>query len=539
MRLGWFYLRPTDTTAFDPSPALSEALVRAGGVTDVIPSYDSVFVEFDADVTSEDRLRAFVSTTAASGARGTSPLDPNAADGPNSPFAAVPAQRESRTVTIPVVYGGSHGPDLVEAAAVTGMSEERVAELHRSVEYRVAALGFMPGFAFMTGVPDALRLPRRPAPRPAVPAHSVAVANEQAGVYPLESPGGWNLLGRATVAMYDPHRDEPFLVRPGDGVRFVAARTGEEPPPSPGALDLLPTEPRHPSLMVLEPGLLDLIVDRGRLRVGRFGLARGGPLDARTAELANRLIGNPLDAALLELSVIGPVLEALRPTVVAVTGDALVPFVDGIRREPWSSVALRRGQVLSFEPGASGSRAYLALSGGIDVGLFAGSATTDLRGLLGRALRAGDVLGASHPHHGAGGRTFKGHARSSPEVRVRIVAGPQANDEALEALTRNSFGAARGDRTGLMLDGPAVPGGEVVSEGVPIGAVQVTSGGSPIVLLHDRGTLGGYHKPAVVHPADLGLVAQMRPGQRLRFTLTEVDRTVASSTRRPSRLRAR
>src|SRR5690606_4300155 len=111
--------------------------------------------------------------------------------------------------------------------------------------------------------------------------------------------------------------------------------------------------------------------------------------------------------------------------------------------------------------------------------------------------------------------------------------------EALTALTAGTYVASRGDRTGIALAGPPVPGGEVVSEGVPLGAVQVTSGGSPIVLLHDRGTLGGYHKPAVVHPDDLGVVAQVRPNQRLRFVLTTDDRTTASSMVRPAPRRAR
>jgi len=485
------------------------ALLQATGVTDVVPAYDSVFVEFDSGVTGEASLRRLVAEAPAGAARDGSTPRP-------------------RTLTIPTSYGGVHGPDLAEAARVTGLSEARVVELHASAEYRVAAMGFMPGFAFMTGVPAALRLPRRPTPRPVVPAHSVAIANAQAGVYPLESPGGWNLIGRALTAMYDPHRSEPFLVRPGDVVRFEAAPSGSQPPPSPRPVRLLPADPRLPTLRVTVPGLLDLVLDEGRWLVGRFGLARSGPLDATSASLANRLVGNPVDAAVLELTLSGPVLEVLRDAVVAVTGDALVPVIDGERLPSWTSLALRRGQVLSFAPGARGARAYLALAGGIEATAFMGSTAVDLRGLLGRGLAAGDVIGAVSRRAAPAGRSFRPHMRTGRVVTVRIVPGPQASVAALAALTAGEFAASHGDRTGIMLEGPAVPGGEVVSEGTPIGAVQVTSAGSPIVLMHDRGTLGGYHKPAVVHPDDLASVAQLRPHQLLRFVLTADARTAVS-----------
>ncbi|HET8986273.1 MAG TPA: 5-oxoprolinase subunit PxpB [Trueperaceae bacterium] len=510
-KLGWLYLRSGEMKGDLSAEDVVGALVEAAGVTDVVPSYDSVFVEFDARVTTEEVLRHLVAGAATSPGR-------------------YERQQVQRTVSIPTLYGGVHGPDLEEVARVTGMSEAQVVAAHAGAEYRVAAMGFLPGFAFMTGVHPALRVPRRATPRATVPAHSVAIANAQAGVYPLESPGGWNLLGRALIAMYDPHRAEPFLVRPGDVVRFEPATPDGEPPPSPLPVRLLPVDPRLPTLKVIVPGLLDLVVDEGRFLVGRFGLARSGPLDAGCATLANRLIGNPPHVPVLESTLTGPVLEAVRDVVVAVTGDALVPMVDGVRQASWTSLVLRRGQVLSFAPGAAGSRAYLAVPGGIESATFMGSVAVDLRGLLGRSLRADDVIGTLGSGGARAGRSFRPHARQGHVVTVRIVPGPQASEAALAALTDAPFTVSRGDRTGIQLEGAAVPGGEVVSEGTPIGAVQVTSGGSPIVLMHDRGTLGGYHKPAVVHPDDLAKVAQMRPHQLLRFVLTTGGRTAESRT---------
>jgi len=288
-------------------------------------------------------------------------------------------------------------------------------------------------------------------------------------------------------------------------------------------------------LRVAAPGLLDLVVDEGRLLAGRFGLARSGPLDSRSALIANRLVGNQPGATLLELTLRGPVLEVLRAVVVAVTGEALIPVVDGERMPPWTSLRLRRGQILSFEQGGAGARTYLAMSGSIEATPYLGSRAVDLRGLVGGSLVAGDVIGAACERAVPAGRSFRPYLRHGRVVSVRIEPGPQASPAALTALTHGNFSFTSGDRTGIRLAGHEVPGGEVVSEGSPIGAVQVTSAGSPIILLHDRGTLGGYHKPAVVHRDDLSRLAQLRPHQLVRFVLTEGGRRVVSRRSRADR----
>src|SRR5690606_21570971 len=163
------------------------------------------------------------------------------------------------------------------------------------------------GFPYSAGRPELLRRTRMPAPRGRVPAHSVGVAGHQTGVYTVETPGGWNLIGRALRAVYDPHRDEPFLLRAGDRVRFSVASAGDGAVPGPpGVLPLLPQESARPVFSVLRAGLSDIVVDAGRFLVGRFGLARGGPVDAPAARLANLLVGNHPYAPLLEMTATGP-----------------------------------------------------------------------------------------------------------------------------------------------------------------------------------------------------------------------------------------
>jgi KipI family sensor histidine kinase inhibitor len=139
-----------------------------------------------------------------------------------------PSRSAARVWTLPVVYGGTAGPDLGFVAEKARFSEEETVSLHTSVEYTVYTLGFLPGFAYLGDVPDALRLPRRSSPRAAVPAGSVAIAANMTAIYPLESPGGWNIVGRTSVPLWDFARMQEPLLKPGDKVRFQAVPVAEQ-----------------------------------------------------------------------------------------------------------------------------------------------------------------------------------------------------------------------------------------------------------------------------------------------------------------------
>ena len=133
---------------------------------------------------------------------------------------------ESREVTIPVIYGGQHGPDLSLVAEHSGLSPKQVVELHSSATYVVWFLGFQPGFAYLGGLSPQLAMPRRAEPRLQVPAGSVGIGGELTGIYPLTTPGGWQLIGHTSLALFDAHKEEPVLLRAGDTVRFVPQKEG-------------------------------------------------------------------------------------------------------------------------------------------------------------------------------------------------------------------------------------------------------------------------------------------------------------------------
>jgi KipI family sensor histidine kinase inhibitor len=132
----------------------------------------------------------------------------------------------SRRVDIPVIYGKTAGPDLALVAQRVGLSERQVVECHSSVDYVVWLLGFQPGFPYLGGLPDRLAVARRDVPRLAVPAGSVGIGGSQTGIYPLETPGGWQLIGRTSLRLFDPCRETPTLLSPGDTVRFIPQKEG-------------------------------------------------------------------------------------------------------------------------------------------------------------------------------------------------------------------------------------------------------------------------------------------------------------------------
>jgi allophanate hydrolase subunit 2 len=211
----------------------------------------------------------------------------------------------------------------------------------------------------------------------------------------------------------------------------------------------------------------------------------------------------------------GPQLTVLRPVVIGFAGVGGTLEVDG---DPvgWQTLRLDAGTRLRVRGTNRGARSYLALAGGIEAHAFLGSVSTDVRGLIGRALRAGDVLGVA----AATTPLARFEARPQPHDPsrpIRLLEGPQPDATAFAALCAAEFTVGVGDRIGVRLDGPELPGGEILSESPPLGVLQITPGGVPIILLVDRLRTAGYTKPAVVHPQDLGRVAQLRAGDPVRF----------------------
>jgi len=203
------YGRGIDAAANARVRRLDAALRQAprGGILETVPAYCSLLVHYDPLAITREALER--SVREADGAAGEG------------------AAESARTITIPVAYGGAFGPDLADVAAFAGLTEDAVAAMHAAGRYRVFMLGFMPGFPYLGGLPPRLAAPRLATPRTLVPGGSVGIAGEQTGVYPADGPGGWRIVGRTPIPLFDARQTPAALIDAGDRVRFVAIASGE------------------------------------------------------------------------------------------------------------------------------------------------------------------------------------------------------------------------------------------------------------------------------------------------------------------------
>jgi len=297
------------------------------------------------------------------------------------------------------------------------------------------------------------------------------------------------------------------------------------------------------ALLVVDPGLLTTVQDLGRYGHQRVGVPASGPMDRLALVVANRLVGNDDNAATLECTIKGPRLEVREPTIVAVAGAPMGFTVNGQEAPAWTAVGVRPGDVLGFQMASAGCRAYLAVGGGIDVPLVLGSRATYLRGRLGgfggRALQKGDALpvGLSRAGSAREGRTVPAPLRPTylAERECRVILGPQDDrftPEGIQAFLEGPYDVTpQADRMGYRLKGPVITharGHDIVSDGIPLGGIQVPGEGQPIVLLADRQTTGGYTKIATVIGVDIGAIGQTRPGQRIRFRRVTLEEAHAA-----------
>ena len=302
---------------------------------------------------------------------------------------------------------------------------------------------------------------------------------------------------------------------------------------------------------VIEEGVLTTVQDLGRYGYQRYGAPVSGALDGFAMRAANVMVGNRETDAGLETTLAGLRLRFLEDTVIAITGADITPQLDGRPTPAWQPFVAPGGAVLTFDGVREGMRAYLAVAGGIDVPQVLGSRSTYIRsnlgGLEGRALVSGDILhtpGDGPTERPGDGPAERVEGRKLPSEHVpayghshalRIVMGPQDDaftQEGLRTFLSSAYEVSpQSDRIGYRLQGLAIQhadGADIVSDGIPLGAVQVTGDGMPIILLADRGTTGGYTKIATVITTDIPRLAQAVPGDTVTFRQVSVEEAHAA-----------
>ena len=268
---------------------------------------------------------------------------------------------------------GEYGPDLEEVAHYHGLQVEDVIRIHSETTYFVYMLGFTPGFPYLGGLSKELETPRKETPRLQISPGSVGIGGNQTGIYPLETPGGWNIIGRTPITLFNPKEEIPTYIQSGMYLRFIPI-----------------TKEEYVSLEGLKNGCRSFACrnvynsqDLGRSYYQQFGVPVGGAMDKNALRLINMLVGNEENEAGLEMTILGPKLLIKKTTLLAIGGVDMEPLLNGERIPLWRPILAEEGSMLCFGKVKNGCRAYVTFAGGIHIEGTLGSKSTYIRAAIG------------------------------------------------------------------------------------------------------------------------------------------------------------
>lgn len=509
------------------------------GVLEVLPTYCSVSIYFDEAICQISLLKDLAQKA----------LQKSEEEKTESTDSA-------RTITIPVCYEDQEfAPDLEKVALHAKLSKEEVIKLHSSSDYLIYMMGFLPGFPYLGGMNPQLETPRLETPRTKIPAGSVAIGGAQTGLYPVESPGGWNIIGRTPLRLFDVKRKPFFLYEAGDKIRFlpitreefenfdeslwlaqVAGKSEASIETSDNAADSKEVYECGGGIKILEPGLLTSIQDSGITGFQKYGIGQSGAMDQISFALANQICGNEKNAACLETTLAGPSIRFVTACDFAITGAVFEnATLDGMRIEMNKKISAKAGSLLSCGFASKGLRSYIAFSGGLLVPKVFGSSSTNLKskigGYMGRKLQADDQLAIGinkkNPLLVPDNKSTEGFTENKDVLLLDCIKSSQFDffqEKIVKKFTDSIYTvSAESDRMGIRFTGPGLECGktDIISDAIPFGAVQITSAGLPVVMAADRQTTGGYAKIACVTKASMCRLAQALPGTKVRFNFKE------------------
>ena len=474
-----------------------------------------------------------------------------------------------RIITIPVCYETEEfAPDLRKVAVHAKLTAEEVIKIHSSTDYLIYMMGFLPGFPYLGGMEKCLETPRLETPRTKIPAGSVAIGGAQTGLYPVESPGGWNIIGRTPLKLFDLNRNPHFLYNSGDKIRFEPIsrkefedfdvyaendwlwKNGFEAEAVQHSHSVVagrkkPHEKNIPhyecggGIKILVAGLLTTVQDKGTNGFQKYGISQSGAMDEMSFELANAICGNPENTACLETTLSGPSIRFVTDCDFAITGAVFSnASLNGIPVEMNKKIHAEAGEVLNCGFASNGLRSYIAFTGGILVPEVFGSRSTNLKskigGFYGRKLEAGDELAIGFARrHSMNKNAFPAKninpffARKDGILVLDCIKSSQFDffsEESVKIFTSTVYTITpESDRMGIRFQGQNIMCGktDIISDAIPFGAVQITSAGLPVVMAADRQTTGGYAKIACVKKESMCALAQAAPGTKVQFKIEE------------------
>jgi antagonist of KipI len=458
---------------------------------------------------------------------------------------------ESETITIPVCYEEEFTPDLSFIANKKNISKEEIIRMHSSALYKVYMIGFSPGFPYMGIVHDAIAVPRKDTPRAMVEAGSVGIAGKQTGIYSFNTPGGWQIIGRTPVKLFDTERELPSLLKPGDTIQFQPISSEEfykqQQNSSLKIHELNTAGDRNSEIkaIIKKPGIAATIQDAGRFGYQSLGVVIGGAMDLFAYRTANLLVGNNQDAAAIEIPFANTEIVFEQDVIIAACGRGADLFVNGEPAPVWKTIAVKKSASLILKNTNEGARMYLSVAGGWYVKKIMNSSSTYLQanfgGYAGRTLQQGDLLKVNTNLSEASlhiiytMQTDKNFLSASWGISridffdyntktIRVVKGPEQGwfaESSLQSFYSSPFTISNAaDRMGYRISGETMikkEGKELLSTAVTKGTIQVTPDGNMILLMSDCQTTGGYPRMAQIAAADLNICAQLKPGDSITF----------------------
>ncbi|MDR0237420.1 urea amidolyase family protein [Acinetobacter sp.] len=442
-------------------------------------------------------------------------------------------QQHSQQVIIPIRYDGE---DLAQVAELQGLSVADLIRKHHQSTWDVAFIGFAPGFAYMNS-PDQpfTDIPRLKTPRKKIPAGSLGLAGQYSGIYPKDSPGGWQLIGTTTEKMWDLERSNPALLRPGIRVHFedvthhpVSINVPKQ------IIAVEDTGSKQPLFKIISSGLQTTIQDEGRFQQTNIGVGTAGAMDIDSMHSANRIVGNPSETPIIEVLNGGLKVKMQHSAVIAVTGaisNIHVKFADGQKAdfECYQPIALECDDEFHIQTPHAGLRNYLSVRGGFDIQPILNSCSFDSLAILGPSpLTVGDVLyqGQVVPSNITINDVAKANLpQLGDTIELDIVMGPRTDwfdQDSIEKLCNQSWLVTHeSNRVGLRLLGkqPLIRKvtHELESEGTCIGALQIPPNGQPVLFMNDHPLTGGYPVIASVAKHHWDLVAQIPADCHIKF----------------------
>lgn len=452
-----------------------------------------------------------------------------------------------KTFEIPVCYEDEFAPDIKNVCEHSKLSKSEVIKLHTKNEYLIYMLGFLPGFPYLGGLDKVLETPRLKTPRTKIPSGSVAIGGNQTGIYSLESPGGWQIIGKTPVKTFDISKTPSVFFNAGDKIKFVPITKEEfykienEQSSNDSAFQKKERRVVTGGIKILNAGAFTTVQDFGRSGFLKSGITENGAFDKFSYELSNLILGNKKNAAALETTLFGPEIYFTTSACFCITGADIEPTLNGRKILQSKKISANAGDILKTGFAKNGIRSYISFSGGILVKEFFDSKSTNIKakfgGYYGRKLLQNDELAIGDEKE----KSFLNFIQNKFFLQKKLLKKSLKNFMANEPLVLNVYKGAQfdffsdknifeftqtefeiapeSDRMGIRLNGEALSckTTDIISDAIPFGAVQITSKGLPIIMANDRQTCGGYAKIATVKKEDMYRLSQCKTGTKIKF----------------------